>query len=133
MHKILTAYELKWCLCISLQDSSDNVKDIWVITGWANYFLPVFVEHHLSGNSFLYARNICFIFFLLWRESNALEKYTKVLPWDFLHVFLRWFDELWESEKFSKKNVLIFLKNFVNSKLNKIETQNFRNYSNLSS
>ena len=38
---------------ISLQNSSDNVKDISVTIRWMNHYFHIFVEYHYIINSFL--------------------------------------------------------------------------------
>ena len=59
-------------------------------------FFLVFLEHHYRGNSFLlrlYVSDSCFIFPQC-MESKVFEKiYKNVLPPDFFHVLLQWFNE----------------------------------------
>ena len=75
MYVILADNKHKWYQRISLQTSSDKVKKIGVIIGWAKYCFCVFVAHYHYRNSFLgrpYANSTCSIFSLC-MESNALE------------------------------------------------------------
>ena len=111
-----------------MQNSSNNIKEVFVFRSWANHCCHIFVKHHYSYKSFFLKDHMLIVFapsaLCVWNQMPWRNLQTIVLPQDFLHILLQWFNEnLWSCGLISPKTILIFPKNFLDFSFETVEKQ----------